>query len=256
MNSLDMNMAPPKTTNSSISSLIKMSLRKSSEAWWPLIKQYWVHLTLILIFVHTHTLIFQFLSKSAPMSDTVRLLAQAGSTLVGSLKTFFLLILIPFGIQAIEKQKPLPYMALIKKYAMDLTLESLRMFAFLILWFFALILPSLYKQTQWYFMPFLVMLSRSYEENGADPLKLSASLVTGMTLPLFLLIVVDGTLQFFIDRYSLMPYTTPHFDWLQAILMILGPVTSMGYSVFSMMFFYYLFIYRCQSLEKINDLKL
>jgi hypothetical protein len=89
-----------------------------------------------------------------------------------------------------RKIPPQSFWAFTQRHVWPLTIESFRAMAVTLLWTLALIFPGLFKYTRLAFVPYVVVADDKYERGERDALEYSNALVKGITLPLFLILLL------------------------------------------------------------------
>ena len=97
-------------------------------------------------------------------------------------------------------------------------LESVRAWAFMFLWFFALFLPLLYKFISYALTPFVVVYSKKYAHGEVDALKASEKVSREFFLKLFFLLLTFYVLLPSISTLVFDEYKVFRFHPLQALL--------------------------------------
>ena len=224
------------------------SFKRAKSVWWPLLRENWLILVVITGFVQLHTQYFLFLSKAPFLDDTIRILCQFGISASAMLESIFIFMLIPLRINdSLKKRAPTAFWPFFKKYIGPLTIEGIKMTALVILWLLAFIIPGLFKQVRWYFMPFVVMFEDDYMAGKIDPLDRSNELVRGATLIVFIITMVDFTLQLQADSWGLKYFMGP--EWLNMILT--GAITLM-FSVFTCSWIYFIYLIQKENFKEVS----
>ncbi|MCB0357545.1 MAG: hypothetical protein KDD40_11080, partial [Bdellovibrionales bacterium] len=134
------------------------------------------------------------------MNDSLQMLSQLGLSLLSLLEAMFLFLLVPLKINEVNsKNSETSFKTYFFQHMGSLTVEGIRMTAYVILWGLLLIIPGLFKQIRWYFMPFIIACDKNYQEGKIDVLKRSNELVKGITPLIAVIILFDFFAQYFID---------------------------------------------------------
>ena len=110
------------------------------------------------------------------------------------------------------------------------------MTAFVILWGLLLIIPGLFKQIRWYFVPFVVITDKKYQSGEVDALDRSNSLINGITLLVGIIILTDFVIQYLIDSYG-QSFQGP----LKFFGLFTAGILTLGVSIYSYILLYSLF---------------
>lgn len=176
---------------------------KSAELWSKVVRSSWPELLAIFIFIHLQTIGLHSLLSLAPDQENLQLMGKLNLGLLSLLEAFFIIILVPFRVieaqQGLAKQN---YFLILRKHLIPITLEGLRMTGFVILWGLLFILPGLFKQMRWYFMPFVVLTDPLYEKGEVDVLARSNQLAKGITLLIAFVALFDFFIQYAFDAFG------------------------------------------------------
>lgn len=136
------------------------------------------------------------------------LLPRVGLFCTTLLESFFLSLLIPIRMEEHLAGRPsAPFMQVMNEHGKPLLIESIRVMASVLLWCLALIIPGIFKNVRYLFVPFVVLFDKDYQAGNCDALKKSNDLVKGLTLPLTFLFFAWIVAGYLVDairqRYSL-----------------------------------------------------
>lgn len=186
-------------------------------------------LLIIFLFIQLQSQTLLFFVQLSPDNELVQLLGQVGIGSLSLLKTIFLVILVPMRVVELQNQQiPRPYLSFLKKHLGDITLEGLRMTGLVILWSLLLIVPGLFKQIRWYFMPFIVIEDKKYDLGEVDPLDRSNQLVKGITLQIAFIAIADFVVQYGLDSLG-----QSFGGYFQFLGLFLSGILTLGVSVYT-----------------------
>ena len=142
-------------------------------------------------------------------------LSLLSSLLFPGLLTLFCCFFITEKIKGLSVIELFPFL----KNNFEMTfLESVRAWAFMFLWFFALFLPLLYKFISYALTPFVVVYSKKYAHGEVDALKASEKVSREFFLKLFFLLLTFYVLLPSISTLVFDEYKVFRFHPLQALL--------------------------------------
>lgn len=189
--------------------------------------------------------------QSTNLIDT--LFPQIGLICWGLIEGLLLSLIIPVRMEeTLQNNKSiasgLTFKELLKRYGLPLTAESLRVLASVILWSLLLIIPGIFKQIRYFFVPFVVLFDSEYQASRRDALNRSNELVRGITLPFVALVIVYVLIFIFIGKFL---QANSIFE--RPILVIGISGLSMALSVFSNCWLYALYKARVQQIDQMGQ---
>lgn len=138
-----------------------------------------------------------------------------GNALASYGESFLLLLLIPH-VETFNKLSLTGYLALLRKFGYTLIAEGLRMISHILLWSLLLLIPGLYKQIRWIFVPFIVQLSPSFQRGELDPLvgsqQLSGPAFLGIVALFAANFIIEAYLDSFLLNYQAIPTSLAYFS--------------------------------------------
>lgn len=185
---------------------------------------------------------FGYASKMAPQGSIESLFALLGKSSTAITVSFVLILLIPIRLDDWRRQQPYQaWTQIVSKYASPLMVEGLRMTGNILMWSILFLIPGLYKQIKYLFVPFVVLFDSQYHSGKVDALKRSSQLTSGLFWILSLLVFISFSLDLGFELASkVMPILAhPVCQFFSAGVQLL--LSSFLYSVF-----YFLFILKMQ----------
>ncbi len=225
--------------------LLKFAISQTHHYFKPVILENLALLIGVSVLVQVQGMLFLYLGKEFQYSNqSIYLLCQVGTALSNMVETTVLIVLIPLRLR--EKIHGLPredFNEFFKKTFFDLFIESIRMFAFIIMWGLLLLIPGIYKQMRWYFMPFIVMFDK--DKGEIDVLDKSHKLTDNIVFLLFAMVLVDFVIELAVDSAGLMP------PWPLQIgsTLVSGLITS-AISIYALSLLYFIYEQRSQEVDQ------
>lgn len=183
------------------------------------------------------TLTCDFLLNDLPPSSTSALL-EVITYLLTALIQLFPLLFIPVVIHFKEEEKTLgeSFRHVFLRIPL-ICIESIRAIASVLRWSLLFLLPGLFKQLRYYFVPYVVLFHPGYDRGEVDALKSSNSTLKGATF-WFLFI--------FLGDLLVLALLEPTNHWQKAthqpLIYLLQFVFQAGYKVFFYSFLYHYFM--------------
>ena len=175
---------------------------------WLLLAIFRIWKPLIVLFIFSLATKFYFLHviHLVPAHSYLALQASWGPLLTSLTTSFIIILILPFPLYELTYKKvPSSLWVFVKKHSRPLFVESLRVLTYVLLWSFLFILPGVYKQIRWTFVPFIVYFDPNYEKGDVDPLEESAKLSVGLMWVLTPLIVALGLVDLGFDLIGKSP---------------------------------------------------
>jgi hypothetical protein len=145
-------------------------------------------------------LLYYYFHYMASLSDEtfMQLSALLGELSAGLLEFLVLTMLIPLRVNELKNKSVHkdPFWPYAMRRTPPLCLESLRVIGFSLLWALALIIPGIFKYIRYTFVPYIVLVDKNYDKGDVDALDKSNALVKGITLPLFILLLLFGSIEY------------------------------------------------------------
>lgn len=121
---------------------------------------------------------------------TLLIISQLGSLTTTIFGDAVMMMAVPFFfLYQPEKVDSVSFCFFLKKHMGPLCIEFMRVIAKIILWGLLFILPGLYKQIRYYFVPYVVLFLPEYQEDKVDALEVSEWLTKGHGWGIFILVL-------------------------------------------------------------------
>lgn len=172
--------------------MIKECARLAAQSYWPFLRSSLGVLLPLWILAEVTDQYFALAAKLALRGSPEHWMAQVGQLATAVTVSFVVILLLPVRLKDWQDGTR-PYRSWTKiahDYTWPLFVEGLRMTAYVILWSVAFVIPGIYKQVRYLFVPFVVLLDPHYQKGEVDALERSAELtkgVFGWLLGLFLI---------------------------------------------------------------------
>ena len=166
----------------SLCKMIKHCAGQAARAYIPFLRSsVWVLLPIWILF----EIVDQYFSMSAKLAmqgSSKRWVAQIGQLSTAITLNFIVILFLPIRLK--DWQEGIrPYRSWVQiahTHTWPLFVEGLRMTAYILLWSIAFIIPGIYKQVRYIFVPFVVLLDLRYQKGEVDALEQSAELTKGI----------------------------------------------------------------------------
>ena len=176
-----------------------------------------------------------------------QLLINLNLMIISLTEGLLLTLLIPLFTHNLQNQsQPLSFSEFAYLNGLPLILESLRVFASVLLHLLLFFIPGVIRYTRLQFVPFVVMFDNKYKLGHVDALERSSRMVKGHTFIFFLILVIIGILQLVIDKFSL-SYSLLQTPLLSFLLLFI----KLFFYLYIYSFTYFLFAIRHQQTQ--ND---
>ncbi len=229
--------------------LLKKTTPQALKLWSQIIVSSKKELLTIFIATQVFAQYFLYTLNKYPYFENAKTYFNLSSYFLLVIEAIFLLILIPQRAQELTLDKPkLPYLTHFHREFMTLFTEGLQMIAYIILWCLLIIIPGLFKQVRWSFMPFIVQIDPDYQKNNIDPLELSNKLIKGITFVIALIIATDFIIQQTIDSFAL-TLSSP----LQFLGLFSSGLLTLGVSIYTYCLFFTIYKHRMSTIKTTEE---
>ncbi len=167
------------------------AFKKTNKYFWPVLKRSWVWLLGVTICSEAMYQYFTYIAQNYRPPSGVNVPATLGDLVASLLEFIVLTMLIPQRVMELDRNDPpQSFIGFAKKYIKPLTAESLRALAMTILWTLVFIVPGIFKYVRYFLVGYVVVADPEYEAGNVDALKESNRLVKGITIELFIFVVI------------------------------------------------------------------
>ncbi len=213
--------------------MLKKAILLTSQAIVPLFKSSFGLLIPIGIISEGMKYYFSLAPQLAPRDSSLQMLSQIGDFTVSLTASFLLILLIPIRLDDWYHKRPFQkWLGIVQPNGWPLFVEGFRMTGQILLWSLLLIIPGIYKQIQYLFVPFVVLFDSEYKSGKVDALNKSAQLSKGIFWNLgFIFLLSFGSEILFEMDLKLFPFLPPTIE--KVLFQTLGFLSSIVfYSIF------------------------
>lgn len=217
--------------------MIKKAFHLAIKSYGPLLKSGYGLLIPLWIFSALADQYFGYAGKLAKRGSLEQIMAQVGQTTSAILVSFVLLLFIPVRLADWQSKRPYQsWVQIVSRYGWPLFVEGLRMTGYILLWSILFILPGLYKQIRYLFVPFVVLFDSLYHRGEVDALDRSSQLSKGIFWALLFLFMASFGVDILFDMKSqfLPVLAHPVFQFLGEGVNLL--ISTLFYSLFYFLF--------------------
>ena len=222
--------------------MIKSAARQSAHYYKPFVVSSLGVLIPLWILSELADQYFALGAKLAERGSPEQWMAQLWQLCTAVVVSFVLILLLPVRMDDLIKgRKPLrSWVKVANQQGWPLFVEGLRMTAYVILWSLLLILPGIYKQIRYLFVPFVVLLDPQYQQGKVDALERSSLLTVGVFWWLVLLFAMSFGLELGFEMLGQLHPALTHPT---------ARVLTGGLSMLASIYFYiwFFFIYEARS---------
>lgn len=217
--------------------MIKEAFALSNRSYVPLIKSSYGVLLPLWILSELLNQYFDFCIKVAQRGGIDQIIAQLGQLATSITVSFVLILLLPIRLHDWQNKRPYQEWAkIVSQHSWPLFVEGLRMTGHILMWAILFVVPGLYKQIRYIFVPFVVLFDPEYKNGKVDALSQSSELTKGVFWILTGIFVASFSAELLFKMNSkIFPWLAhPIFQFITGGLTFL--VTSYFYSVFYFIF--------------------